>query len=115
MRLVRIQRPEPITRRSSSGPGPQPLKLVIAGSNPARRTNAHVAKLDNVPDYESGRWRFESSRARQFIANQARQNPVGLRLRRQGACEAIRLSRLRMYARSGPRVPASPCLLLYVL
>src|SRR6266542_4954398 len=27
-------------------------------------THAHVAQLDNVPDYESGRWRFESSRAR---------------------------------------------------
>ena len=38
-------------RRSSSGPGPQPLELVIASSNPARRTNAHVAKLDDLPDY----------------------------------------------------------------
>ena len=35
---VRILPSQPITRRSSSGLGPQPLKLVIAGSNPARRT-----------------------------------------------------------------------------
>jgi hypothetical protein len=26
--------------------------------------NAHVAQLDNAPDYGSGRWRFESFRAR---------------------------------------------------
>src|SRR5262249_27229376 len=25
--------------------------------------HAHVAQLDNVPDHESGRWRFDSSRA----------------------------------------------------
>jgi hypothetical protein len=28
--------------------------------------DAHVAQSDNVPDYESGRWRFESSRAHHF-------------------------------------------------
>ena len=29
--------------------------------------NAHVAQLDNGPDYGSGRWRFESFRARQLL------------------------------------------------
>ena len=50
-----------------------PCKIVAAGALPAVSTNcchsredkAHVAQLDNAPDYGSGRWRFESFRARQ--------------------------------------------------
>jgi hypothetical protein len=54
-----------------------PCKIVAAGALPAVSTSspavtcvteadkAHVAQLDNAPDYGSGRWRFESFRARQ--------------------------------------------------
>src|SRR5712671_3293927 len=56
------------TRRSSSGQGPQPLKLVIAGSNPARRTNCSRSSTGGAPDYGSGRCRFDSCRELQSSA-----------------------------------------------
>jgi hypothetical protein len=56
----------------SSRPERYRLSPPIAGCRARIVTdNAHVAKLDNAPDYGSGRWRFESFRARQLLAQTA--------------------------------------------
>jgi hypothetical protein len=59
----------------SSRPERYRLSPPIAGCH-ARKDKAHVAQLDSAPDYGSGRWRFESFRARQLRSSYSRAAPT---------------------------------------